>query len=51
MLFHMGLVALFLRGTDWFFFTGVSSYLLIAAGLVLASPLTCNGPSLWDYTV
>ena len=43
-LFHVGLVALLFRGTDWLFFAGVSSYLLIAAGLILASPLYLQRP-------
>lgn len=43
-LIHIGLVALLFRGTDWFFFAGVSSYLLLAAGLILASPLYLQRP-------
>ena len=42
-LFHVGLVAL-LRGVDGLFFVGVSSYLLLAAGLILASPLYLQRP-------
>ncbi|MEM8641535.1 MAG: hypothetical protein AAGG51_22370 [Cyanobacteria bacterium P01_G01_bin.54] len=43
-LFHISLVALLFRGVDWFFFAGVSSYLLLAAGLILASPLYLQRP-------
>ena len=43
-LVHIGLVALLLRGGDWLFFAGVSSYLLLAAGLILASPLYLQRP-------
>jgi hypothetical protein len=41
---HIGLVALLLRGGDGLFFAGVSSYLLLAAGLILASPLYLQRP-------
>ncbi|MEM6519011.1 MAG: hypothetical protein AAF722_06715 [Cyanobacteria bacterium P01_C01_bin.70] len=41
---HIGLVALLLRGADGFFFVGVSSYLLLAAGLILSSPLYLQRP-------
>jgi hypothetical protein len=43
-LLHVGLVALLLRGGDWLFWAGVSSYLLLAAGLILASPLYLQRP-------
>ncbi len=43
-LFHIGLVALLLRGGDGAFFAGVSSYLLLAAGVILASPLYLQRP-------
>lgn len=43
-LFHIGLVALLFRGGDGLFFVGVSSYLLLAAGLILASPLYLQRP-------
>ncbi|MBE9067652.1 hypothetical protein IQ260_13405 [Leptolyngbya cf. ectocarpi LEGE 11479] len=43
-LFHIGLVALLFRGGDGLFFAGVSSYLLLAAGLILASPLYLQRP-------
>lgn len=38
-LFHIGLVALLFRGGDARFFVGVAGYLLLAAGLILRSPL------------
>jgi hypothetical protein len=41
---HIGLVALLLRGGAGLFFAGVSSYLLLAAGLILASPLYLQRP-------
>lgn len=41
---HIGLVAWLLRGADGLFFAGVSSYLLLAAGLILASPLYLQRP-------
>ena len=43
-LFHIGLVALLFRGGDVRFFMGVSSYLLLAAGLILRSPLYLQRP-------
>ena len=43
-LFHVGLVALLFRGGDGLFFVGVSSYLMLAAGLILASPLYLQRP-------
>ena len=43
-LFHVGLVALLFRGGDGAFFVGVSSYLLLAAGVILASPLYLQRP-------
>ena len=43
-LFHVGLVALLFRGGDGLFFVGVSRYLLLAAGLILASPLYLQRP-------
>ena len=43
-LFHIGLVALLFRGGDGLFFATVSSYLLLAAGLILASPLYLQRP-------
>lgn len=43
-LFHIGLVALLFRGGDGLFFASVSSYLLLAAGLILASPLYLQRP-------
>ncbi len=43
-LFHIGLVALLFRGGDGLFFAGVASYLLFAAGLILASPLYLQRP-------
>ncbi len=43
-LFHLGLVALLFRGGDVLFFAGVSSYLLLAAGLIVASPLYLQRP-------
>jgi hypothetical protein len=43
-LVHIGLVALLLRGGDGLFFAGVASYLLLAAGLILASPLYLQRP-------
>ena len=43
-LFHIGLVALLFRGGDGLFFVGVSSYLMLAAGLILASPLYLQRP-------
>ncbi|MEM9808797.1 MAG: hypothetical protein AAF959_26380, partial [Cyanobacteria bacterium P01_D01_bin.56] len=42
--FHIGLVALLFRGGDGLFFASVSSYLLLAAGLILASPLYLQRP-------
>lgn len=43
-LFHIGLVALLFRGGDGLFFAGVSSYLVLAAGLILVSPLYLQRP-------
>ena len=43
-LFHIGLVALLFRDGDGLFFAGVASYLLFAAGLILASPLYLQRP-------
>ncbi len=43
-LFHIGLVALLFRGGDGLFFASVSSYLLLAAGVILASPLYLQRP-------
>lgn len=43
-LFHIGVVALLFRGGDGLFFASVSSYLLLAAGLILASPLYLQRP-------
>ena len=43
-LFHIGLVAMLFRGGDVRFFVGVSSYLLLAAGLILHSPLYLQRP-------
>lgn len=43
-LFHIGLVALLFRETDWLFLAGVSGYLLLASGLILASPLYLQRP-------
>ncbi|ESA37401.1 membrane protein [Leptolyngbya sp. Heron Island J] len=43
-LLHIGLVAWLFRGADGLFFAGVSSYLLLAAGLILASPLYLQRP-------
>ena len=43
-LFHIGLVALLFRGGDIRFFMGISSYLLLAAGLILRSPLYLQRP-------
>ncbi|MGD1935975.1 MAG: hypothetical protein ACFCA4_00240 [Cyanophyceae cyanobacterium] len=43
-LFHIGLVSLLFRGADVFFFVGVSSFLLGAAALILASPLYLQRP-------
>ncbi|MGK7890364.1 MAG: hypothetical protein AB4042_13595 [Leptolyngbyaceae cyanobacterium] len=43
-LVHLGLVALLFRGGDGLFFVGVSSYLLLAAGLILTSPLYLQRP-------
>ncbi|MEM7066540.1 MAG: hypothetical protein AAF572_25655 [Cyanobacteria bacterium P01_B01_bin.77] len=41
---HIGLVAWLFRGADGFFFAAVSSYLLLASGLILASPLYLQRP-------
>ncbi|MEM6256001.1 MAG: hypothetical protein AAF821_24070 [Cyanobacteria bacterium P01_D01_bin.156] len=41
---HIGLVALLFRGGDGLFFASVFSYLLLAAGLILASPLYLQRP-------
>ena len=43
-LFHIGLVALLLRGGDWAFFFGVSGYLLGASALILRAPLYLQRP-------
>lgn len=43
-LFHIGLVALLFRGGDGLFFAGVAGYLLLAAGLILGSPLYLQRP-------
>ena len=43
-LFHVGLVAILFRGGDARFFVGVSGYLLLAAGLILRSPLYLQRP-------
>lgn len=43
-LVHIGLVALLFREGDGVFFAGVSSYLLLAAGLILANPLYLQRP-------
>lgn len=43
-LLHIGLVALLFRGGDARFFVGVSGYLLLAAGLILRSPLYLQRP-------
>jgi hypothetical protein len=43
-LVHIGVVALLFRGTDWFFFAGVSGYLLLTSGLILTSPLYLQRP-------
>lgn len=43
-LFHIELVALLFRGGDGLFFASVSSYLLLAAGLILVSPLYLQRP-------
>lgn len=43
-LFHIGLVALLFRGSDGLFFASVSIYLLLAAGLILVSPLYLQRP-------
>ena len=41
---HIAVVAIAFRGMDWLFLVGLSAYLLIAAGLVLASPLYLQRP-------
>lgn len=43
-LFHIGMVALLFRGGDGLFFVGVSCYLVLSAGLILASPLYLQRP-------
>ena len=43
-LLHIVVVAWFFRGQDWLFFASVSSYLLFASGLILASPLYLQRP-------
>ncbi|MGB0560247.1 MAG: hypothetical protein ACPGVO_00390 [Spirulinaceae cyanobacterium] len=43
-LVHIGLVALLFREADGVFFAGVSSYLLLAAGLIVVSPLYLQRP-------
>ena len=43
-LFHIGAVALFFRGGDWTFFSGVSAYLLLATGLIVSVPLYLQRP-------
>ena len=43
-LFHIGLVALLFRGGDSRFFLILSSYLLLAAGIILISPLYLQRP-------
>ena len=43
-LVHIAVVAIAFRGIDWFFFVGISSYLLLAAGMILASPLYLQRP-------
>ncbi|MEM9542721.1 MAG: hypothetical protein AAGA60_24920 [Cyanobacteria bacterium P01_E01_bin.42] len=43
-LFHIGLVALLFRGGDSLFFASISSYLLLAAGLILAIPVYLQRP-------
>lgn len=43
-LLHIGLVALLFRGGDVHFFMGVAGYLLLAAGLILHSPLYLQKP-------
>ncbi|MEL6554535.1 MAG: hypothetical protein AAFQ63_13855 [Cyanobacteria bacterium J06621_11] len=43
-LFHIGAVALVFRGGDWAFFGGASTYLLVAAGLILSVPLYLQRP-------
>ena len=43
-LVHIAVVAITFRGMDWLFFIGVSSYLLLAAGMILASPLYLQRP-------
>ena len=44
-LFHIGLVALFLRGGDWSFFCRISGYLLTASVLILRVPLYLQRPT------
>ena len=41
---HIGWVALLFRGSDALFFVSVSSYLLLATGLIMASPLYLQRP-------
>ncbi|MEM6449546.1 MAG: hypothetical protein AAF703_04435 [Cyanobacteria bacterium P01_D01_bin.105] len=43
-LFHIGLVAWLFRGADGLFFVSVSNYLLLASGLIVASPLYLQRP-------
>ncbi|MEM9484092.1 MAG: hypothetical protein AAGA83_10425 [Cyanobacteria bacterium P01_F01_bin.116] len=43
-LLHIGLVAFLFRGADGVFFAVVSSYLLLASGLILGSPLYLQRP-------
>ena len=43
-LFHIGMVALLFRGGDGLFFVGGSCYLVLSAGLILASPLYLQRP-------
>ena len=43
-LFHIGMVALLFRGGEGLFFVGVSCYLVLSAGLILASPLYLQRP-------
>ncbi|MEM9214432.1 MAG: hypothetical protein AAGD25_08805 [Cyanobacteria bacterium P01_F01_bin.150] len=43
-LLHVGVVALLFRGGDGLFFASISSYLLLAAGLIVVSPLYLQRP-------
>ncbi|WP_225875286.1 hypothetical protein [[Limnothrix rosea] IAM M-220] len=37
-------MAIAFRGMDWLFFVGISGYLLLAASVILASPLYLQRP-------